>query len=732
MSTDRTTSQCVDLEHAIAPILARQCAKGVMFDREAAYRLYSDLLSAKVRLRTALQEVFPTRVVSLGLVCPKASNSKYGTRKGCEYTRIKFEEYNPSSRPQTVDRLKKQFDWNPMDFTEKGSPKLDEEIIEALPFPQVAPLKEYMIVDQRLKQLSTGKQSFMNCVKEDGRIHGSILQSGTVTGRMAHHSPNMNVPRVDKPWGKEFRALFTVPPGKVLIGCDADGLEARTLGGYLKRFDSGQFIKALLEGDKTKGTDIHSINARAYQVDHLKEGRDAAKTLFYACVPMDTLVLSKTGWKAYETLKVGELVLTYNQTKNIKEWKPVLEKVYYKDAPVVEMTYSYSFSFRSTPNHRWFVRQRRQDRPGRYGTINGHYMDPQVRTTEEINTESNIIVNAPLFENSPSNYTFNFKDDKYDRDWVQEVLNMNQTERRAFLNGFLLADGYKDPNGTWKWSQNKTTIAEGALVASYLESDNQIYITERKDSKNPMYVVNIGAKQHITGQKLKKIQHPNQPVWCIRTENESFVARQGNTITITGNTIYGAKNPKLGLILLSYGINFEEYVPDFHNQLSGILKWRDKKGLDFSDKTMECLVAGKYCRESYGEQMPALPELIKDVTKIWKENGFLKGLDGRKLFPRSEHAVFNTLNQSAGACIMKKALQIADSELQLELRSGQDYEFVLSIHDEYQLEVTNELKIIEYVTTVLPESIKKAGEFFNFPCPMSGSAKQGRNWSETH
>lgn len=480
MFTNRTTSQCVDLEHAIAPILARQCAKGVMFDREAAYRLYSDLLSAKVRLRTALQEVFPTRVVSLGLVCPKASNSKYGTRKGCEYTRIKFEEYNPSSRPQTVDRLKKQFDWNPMDFTEKGSPKLDEEIIEALPFPQVAPLKEYMMVDQRLKQLNTGKQSLMNCVKEDGRIHGSLLQSGAVTGRMIYFAPNYNIPRVDRPYGKEFRSLFRVPDGKVMIGCDADGLEARTLGGYLKKFDNGEFIKAVLEGDKTKGTDIHSMNMYAYKIEKLcEESRDCAKQLLYA-------------------------------------------------------------------------------------------------------------------------------------------------------------------------------------------------------------------------------------------------------------SIYGARNPKLGLILLTYGVNFEEYVPDFIRSLAGIKKWAQSKGLDYSDKTLECLVAGKYCRESYGEKMPALPALIKDVTSVWKANGFLKGLDGRKLFPRSEHAVFNTLNQSAGSVIMKKALQMADNELQLELKAGRDYEFVINQHDEWQLEVTDDPKIIEYVMKVLPESIKKAGEFFNFPCPMGGSAKVGKDWSECH
>ncbi len=56
--------------------------------------------------------------------------------------------------------------------------------------------------------------------------------------------------------------------------------------------------------------------------------------------------------------------------------------------------------------------------------------------------------------------------------------------------------------------------------------------------------------------------------------------------------------------------------------------------------------------------------------------------------------------------------------------------FILNIHDEYQAEVTPEIKD-EYKKMAV-EAIKKAGEYFGFRCPLDGEAKEGKNWYETH
>ena len=50
----------------------------------------------------------------------------------------------------------------------------------------------------------------------------------TITGRMAHHSPNMaQIPAVRSPYGKECRDCWTVenPYTHSIVGTDASGLE---------------------------------------------------------------------------------------------------------------------------------------------------------------------------------------------------------------------------------------------------------------------------------------------------------------------------------------------------------------------------------------------------------------------------------------------------------------------------------------------------------------------------
>ena len=62
--------------------------------------------------------------------------------------------------------------------------------------------------------------------------------------------------------------------------------------------------------------------------------------------------------------------------------------------------------------------------------------------------------------------------------------------------------------------------------------------------------------------------------------------------------------------------------------------------------------------KKFMKNVPALAELKEKITVNLKKKGTLPGLDGRRLFIRSEHAALNTLLQGAGAIVMKKALVI--------------------------------------------------------------------------
>jgi len=143
------------------------------------------------------------------------------------------------------------------------------------------------------------------------------------------------------------------------------------------------------------------------------------------------------------------------------------------------------------------------------------------------------------------------------------------------------------------------------------------------------------------------------------------------------------------------------------------------------------VMIGQCARATMIAGIPGLEILIKKVKARAKNPGYIKGLDGRRIICRSLHAALNTLLQSAGAIVMKKSLVILDDSLiSAGLVPGTDYEFVGNIHDEFQIEVSDEHA--ETIGKYATEAISTAGKFFEFRCPLAGSYAVGSDWSETH
>ena len=136
--------------------------------------------------------------------------------------------------------------------------------------------------------------------------------------------------------------------------------------------------------------------------------------------------------------------------------------------------------------------------------------------------------------------------------------------------------------------------------------------------------------------------------------------------------------------------------------------------------------AGTVLRKRFLTNLPALENLTTRVREA-SRRGFLKGLDGRKIFVRHEHAALNTLLQGGGAIAMKKAMCILHTHIQLNTL---DAKFVANIHDEWQMQVKE--SIAEFTGLTGVEAIEKAGKHFNLRCPLTGEYKVGENWSETH
>lgn len=280
LKSKETTEEAFGLEHQVAKIIDRQVKHGFLFDQKKAEKLYAEVLIPKrEEIRKKLQQIFGCWYVKDGKkdFVPKQNNKKMGYHAGCPVTKIKLVQFNPASRHHIAYQLQKRYGWKPAEWNDDGTPKLDEEVIKDLPYPEAQPLAEYLMLDKRCGQLAEGKQAWLKVVGPDGRIHGSVNSNGAVSGRMIHFKPNIaQVPKAlpHVPYGYECRDLFHVRPGYKLVGADASGLELRCLSHFMARFDGGAYIKVLLEGD------IHTVNQHAAGIPN----RDKAKTFIYAFI----------------------------------------------------------------------------------------------------------------------------------------------------------------------------------------------------------------------------------------------------------------------------------------------------------------------------------------------------------------------------------------------------------------------------------------------------------------
>jgi len=263
------------LEHDFALAINKQIRAGVPFDVDACLDLVDDLRAKQTELETRLKEIFPP-LEQRTWFTPKVNNQKRGYVKGVPFEKVRHKEFNPGSRDQIVNRLKAKYGWEPEKTTEKGNPILNDEVLEALPYPEAKPLAEYMLIQKRLGQIADGNNAWLKLVNNDsGCMHGDVITNGCVTGRCAHRYPNMGqVPAGYSPYGKECRSLFHAPQGWDMIGIDAKALELRCLAGYLALWDGGEYARVVTDPE----IDIHVYNQERFGV----ATRDISKRLLYA------------------------------------------------------------------------------------------------------------------------------------------------------------------------------------------------------------------------------------------------------------------------------------------------------------------------------------------------------------------------------------------------------------------------------------------------------------------
>lgn len=219
-----------------------------------------------------------------------------------------------------------------------------------------------------------------------GVVFPNHNQAGALTGRMS--VDHVSYQQWPKPYHYElrdgttfdfnFRNIMIAPDDFRIVGFDFSQVELRVLAGQAQET---AMLKAFADG-----TDIHMATAstmlRIPLSDVTKKERASGKTLNFACVPLDSEILTRDGWKRHDEVRVGDLTLGINPVTQQSEWTPIREIVHYDQAPLVKMS-SGSWESVSTPNHRWVDSKRRR---GSWGEV----------TTETISSETRLQLSAPV------------------------------------------------------------------------------------------------------------------------------------------------------------------------------------------------------------------------------------------------------------------------------------------------------------------------------------------------
>jgi DNA polymerase I-like protein with 3'-5' exonuclease and polymerase domains len=139
---------------------------------------------------------------------------------------------------------------------------------------------------------------------------------------------------------------------------------------------------------------------------------------------------------------------------------------------------------------------------------------------------------------------------------------------------------------------------------------------------------------------------------------------------------------------------------------------------------------GMKTKRRFEEGLPALGKL-QALVKSKATRGYVLSLDGRRVHVRSAHASLNSLLQSAGAVIMKRALVLFDRTAKARgWVHGVDFAYLAQVHDEAQIEARPE--IADELGRMYAQSITDAGITFDMKCPLAGAYAVGQNWKDTH
>jgi len=149
----------------------------------------------------------------------------------------------------------------------------------------------------------------------------------------------------------------------------------------------------------------------------------------------------------------------------------------------------------------------------------------------------------------------------------------------------------------------------------------------------------------------------------------------------------------------------------------------------------------EYAISSLLEKYPGLRNLQENVFPIDAKRGWFIGIDGRKVripgdtVSYRKHLCMSGYLQNGEAVVMKNATLKWWQKLE-----SYDARLVNFVHDEWQTECPNDMKIALAIAEMQADSLRLVGEELGLRCPLAGSYWNDKardytidtNWSKTH
>ena len=206
--------------------------------------------------------------------------------------------------------------------------------------------------------------------------------------------------------------------------------------------------------------------------------------------------------------------------------------------------------------------------------------------------------------------------------------------------------------------------------------------------------------------------------------------------------LLGAGDEKIGVIVgapesewedlfkratAEYRKNHWRDSPNCNNLLFYVADKLRSDGRIADKQTVATIIKGYFTKKQFLESLPALKTFKTEVIPEAAKQGYMYGLDGRKIWVPSEHLAMGAYLQGFEAVIMKWAMREHHRRLHEQKIL---FRQVAHVHDEAQLECPPEYAEIVGKTAV--ECIEWAGKKLGSICPLTGEYKIGTSWAETH